>query len=135
MAVVKAIKHFRPYLYGQHFRLRTDHASLMWLCRRHEPAHQIARWLELLSEFTYTTEHRKGEKHGNADGLSRRACLDCKQCTRVEQRDGGPTHQQLAIEIQPRVDLRDAGTSRAEVDLRKAGTSLTNSNATPSRQT
>ena len=96
VAVIKAMKHFRPYLYGQKFRLRTDHASLMWLCRRHEPSHQIARWLELLSEFTYTVEHRKGTKHGNADGLSRKGCLNCKQCERVEQRDGGPTHQQLA---------------------------------------
>ena len=95
VAVIKAIKHFRPYLYGQKFRLRTDHASLMWLCRRQEPSHQIARWLELLSEFTYTVEHRKGTAHGNADGLSRRGCVDCKQCERIEQRDGGPTHQQL----------------------------------------
>ena len=101
LAVVKAVKHFRPYLYGQKFRLRTDHASLMWLCRRHEPSNQIARWLELLSEFSYETEHRKGEKHGNADGLSRRTCFDCKQCRRVEQRDGGPSHQQLAEELEP----------------------------------
>jgi len=34
LAVVKAIRHFRPYLYGQTFRLRTDHASLLWLCMR-----------------------------------------------------------------------------------------------------
>jgi len=32
LAVVKAVKHFRPYLYGRTFRLRTDHASLIWLC-------------------------------------------------------------------------------------------------------
>ena len=96
LAVIKAIKHFRPYLYGQNFHLRTDHASLMWLCRRQEPSHQIARWLELLSEFTYTVEHRKGVQHGNADGLSRRGCDSCKQCERVKQRDGGPTHQQLS---------------------------------------
>ena len=35
LAVVKDVKHFRPYLCGQKFRLWTDHASLMWLCRRH----------------------------------------------------------------------------------------------------
>ena len=27
-AVVNAVKHFRPYLYGTKFKLRTDHASL-----------------------------------------------------------------------------------------------------------
>ena len=108
LAVVKAVKHFRPYLYGQKFKLRTDHASLMWLCRRHEPSNQIARWLELLSEFTYTTEHRKGEKHGNADGLSRRACAECRQCEKIEKRDGGPSHAQLAREEQE-TSLHGAG--------------------------
>ena len=43
LAVVKGIKHFRPYLYEQHFELRTDHASLMWPCRRKEPSDQVAR--------------------------------------------------------------------------------------------
>ena len=110
LAVVKAVKHFRPYLYGQRFKLRTDHASLMWLCRRQEPAHQIARWLELLSEFQYSTEHRKGTKHGNADGLSRRACIDCKQCKRVEERDGGPSHAQIAEEMETGVAWQRART-------------------------
>jgi len=31
LAVVKAVKDFGPYLYGQTFRLRTDHVSLIWL--------------------------------------------------------------------------------------------------------
>ena len=55
----------------------------------------MARWLETLSEFSYKLEHRAGVKHANADGLSRRACIDCKQCGRVELRDGGPTWTEL----------------------------------------
>ena len=82
LAVVKAVRHFRPYLYGRRFKLRTDHASLQWLCQRREPSHQVARWLEILAEFN--------NQHGNADGLSRRECQDCKQCGRIERRDGGP---------------------------------------------
>ena len=96
LAVIKAVKHFRPYLYGQTFRLRTDHASLQWLSRRREPSNQVARWLEILAEFRYTLEHRPGNKHGNADGLSRRECIDCKQCGRIEERDGGPTHLEMS---------------------------------------
>ena len=97
LAVVKAIKHFRPYLYGQTFKLRTDHASLRWLCRRREPSAQVARWLEILSEFKYNLEHRPGIKHGNADGLSRQTCgPECRQCTRIEERDGGPSKSELA---------------------------------------
>lgn len=95
LAVIKAAKHFRPYLYGKSFRLRTDHASLIWLCKRTEPTSQVARWLEILSEFTYSIEHREGSKHGNADGLSRRPCSNCSQCQHIEDRDGGPTMDKL----------------------------------------
>ena len=61
-----------------------------------------------MSKFTYTTEHRKGEKHGNADRLSKRACIECRQCERIEQRDGGPSHLQLAEEEEG-ATLHDAG--------------------------
>ena len=32
---------------------------------------QLARWLEELSQFDMTIQHRAGCKHSNADGLSR----------------------------------------------------------------
>ena len=98
LAVVKAVTHFKPYLYGRKFTVRTDHASLIWLCRRSEPSHQIARWLEILSEFKFTIIHRAGIKHGNADGLSRRPCTDCKQCARILSRDGGPSMDEILNE-------------------------------------
>jgi len=34
LAVINSVKHFRPYLYGRWFWLRTDHVSLIWLCKR-----------------------------------------------------------------------------------------------------
>ena len=43
LAVVLAVTHFRPYLYGRKFLLRTDHASLIWLYKCSDPSHQIAR--------------------------------------------------------------------------------------------
>lgn len=43
LAVIKSVKHFRPYLYGRRFRLCTDHASLIWLYKRAEPSSQVAR--------------------------------------------------------------------------------------------
>jgi len=48
LAVIKSVKHFRLYLYGRPFCLRTDHTSLIWLCKRAEPSSQVARWLEVL---------------------------------------------------------------------------------------
>ena len=91
VAIIKAVKHFRPHLYGKKFLIRTDHASLSWLMRVKQPTGQLARWLETLSEYDFTLQHRKGLKHNNADGLSRQSCGDCKQCARMrgpEEVDG-----------------------------------------------
>ncbi|XP_058879681.1 uncharacterized protein LOC131737088 [Acipenser ruthenus] len=87
LAVVVAVKQFRPYLCGRHFLLRTDHASLQWLVNFKEPQGQLARWLEQLQEFDFTIQHRAGEKHSNADAMSRRPCLpdDCAYCLKREQ--------------------------------------------------
>ncbi|XP_067945258.1 uncharacterized protein [Watersipora subatra] len=98
LAVVKAVKHFRPYLYDQEFLLQTDHASLRWLRRRREPANQAAQWLEILAVFWYVLKYRSGICHGNADGLSRKSCEDCRQCASIEQRDEGPSRKELARE-------------------------------------
>lgn len=86
LAVVTATKHFRPYLYGQQFKLRTDHASLRWMVNLKDPTGQVARWLERLQEFNFIIEHRQGRSHGNADGLSRRPC-SCKVCLRQSNSD------------------------------------------------
>ena len=44
-------------------------------------------------EFQFKLEHRTGAKHENSNGLSR--CADCSQCARIENRDGGPTREEL----------------------------------------
>ena len=118
LAVVKGVKHFRPYLYGQQFNLRTDHASLMWLCRRKEPSDQVARWLETLAEFRYTLAHRAGPKHGNADGLSRRPCGDCRQCQKIEERDGGPTWSELTTETEGQLLVGKEEDSTSTIEAR-----------------
>ena len=68
LAVVIFAKHFRHYLLGRHFVVRTDHSSLQWLFK--EPESQIARWLESLQEFDSEVIHRSGRNHSNADALS-----------------------------------------------------------------
>ena len=78
LAVVNFVKHFKHYLYGRKFIVRTDHGSLQWLLNFKSPEGQMARWLEILGAYTMDIQHRPGRKHGNADALSR---LPCKQCT------------------------------------------------------
>ena len=77
LALVFFVKHFRHYLYGQQFLVRTDHQALKWLFKFKEPEGQLARWVIQLSEYNFEIEHRPGKLHVNADSLSR---LPCKQC-------------------------------------------------------
>ncbi|GFR07991.1 retrovirus-related Pol polyprotein from transposon 412 [Trichonephila clavata] len=51
LAIVKAVEHFHPYLYGRRFLLRTDHASLTWLLNFKNPESEIARWIQRLQEY------------------------------------------------------------------------------------
>ncbi len=71
LAAVTFIHHFRQFLLGQHFVLRTDHGSLQWLHSFKEPEGQLARWLECLQEYDFDIQHRRGNHHQNADALSR----------------------------------------------------------------
>ena len=78
LAMVEMISHFRHYLWGRNFLLRTDHASLKWLINFKKPEGILARWLAALSTYDFEIEHRPGNKHQNADGLSRQ-CRYCKK--------------------------------------------------------
>jgi len=70
-ALVEAIRHFKPYLYGAKFICRVDHHSLIWLTNMKNPTGILARWLETLAEYHFDVVHRPGKQHANADGLSR----------------------------------------------------------------
>lgn len=108
LSVVKTVKHFRPYLYCQKFQLQTNHAFLRWLCLRKEPSNQLPRWLEIHAEFPYVLEHGAGVKYGNVDGLSRRSCKDCQQCSLIERGDGGASRMEIPNNS-PKPTLKVAG--------------------------
>ncbi|RXN37833.1 Transposon Ty3-G Gag-Pol poly [Labeo rohita] len=80
LAVVEFTTHFRQYLLGRSFTVRTDHSSLQWLIRMREPEGQLARWLEKLGEYDFKVVHRPGRCHENADVLSRRPCRSTCPC-------------------------------------------------------
>ncbi len=99
LAVVRFTNHFRHYLLGRQFLVRTDHNSLTWLMNFRHVEGQLARWLEELQRFSMEIQHRPGIKHGNADALSRRTspescnltasslpCRGCNHCVKVENK-------------------------------------------------
>lgn len=86
LAVVHFCVHYKHYLIGRKFKLRTDHGALIWLFQFKEPEGQIARWLEILSGFQMDIVHRAGRIHNNGDAMSRRPCdLSCPTCRKGEK--------------------------------------------------
>ena len=71
LALVRFTRHFKPYLLGRRFTLRTDHNSLLWLMGFKNIEGQLARWIEELAVYNMEIVHRPGKDHVNADGLSR----------------------------------------------------------------
>ncbi|GBG63140.1 hypothetical protein CBR_g36909 [Chara braunii] len=69
--VLWGIQHYHPYLYEQKFRLVTDHESLLALKKLTNYTGMIGRWAVLLQEYDFDIVHRKTERYGNADGLTR----------------------------------------------------------------
>ena len=70
LAAVVMCTHFRSYLRGSPFTLRTDHSSLRWLQKVQNEDGMLARWYLLLGQFSVTFEYRPGALHNNADGMS-----------------------------------------------------------------
>nr|XP_034174769.1 uncharacterized protein LOC117601733 [Osmia lignaria] len=71
LAVVYAVTHFRPYIYGRKFYLITDHKPLTWLHNLTDPASRLMRWKLKLSEYDYEIKYKPGRQNINADALSR----------------------------------------------------------------
>ena len=110
LAIVVNAKKFSSYLWGTDFTVRTDHASLKWLMNFRDANGMLARWISILSEFGITAEtieHRAGNKHTNADALSRKPIA---KCNRQECVDCG-SHQAIIAEIVSNNDLEPTSTS------------------------
>lgn len=71
LAIYFGIKHFRPYLYGTHFLVRSDHKPLSFLFTMKDPATKFARIRTELTAYNFTIEHIKGADNVAADALSR----------------------------------------------------------------
>jgi hypothetical protein len=95
IGVIKAWDHFRPFIWGVDFDLLSDNMGvhLGWL--RRQDKGKYARWVARLAEFEgyMTILPRKGLKHGNADGLSR------KDRTPLEPRESGDDCMGLGVAI------------------------------------
>ena len=102
LAIHEYVMHFKEYLYGKKFVVRTDHKALVFMNTTKTPiSPQFQTWLANLAEYDFQLKYRKGEEHSNADGLSRLNGMICTQCqTRHEQAKEGKSKVRHIYAIQ-----------------------------------
>jgi len=72
IGLVKAVRHWRPYLWGRAFTIRTDHWSLKFLLDQRLTTIPQHTWVSKLFGYDLTVEYRPGKLNTIADALSRR---------------------------------------------------------------
>ena len=72
LALVSAVKRWRPYLVGKPFIIKTDQQSLKFVLEQWigTPAQQ--KWITKLLGYSFLVEYKKGKENKAANALSRR---------------------------------------------------------------
>jgi hypothetical protein len=70
-ALVTAIQHWRPYLLGNTFTVRTDHQALKFLLEQKIGTPSQQRWLAKLIGYDFVIEYKAGSENCVAAALSR----------------------------------------------------------------
>ena len=70
-AVVLALTHWRPFLFGKHFTVFTDHRALVYLYHMQDASNMLTRWAIALQNFDFTVEHIPGKLNIVPDTLPR----------------------------------------------------------------
>ena len=71
LAIVYALKEWRPYLHGSRFVIKTDHHPLRYLDTQTNLSKRQMRWMETLQEYDYEIVYVQGKFNVVADALSR----------------------------------------------------------------
>jgi RNase H-like domain found in reverse transcriptase len=71
LAIVYAVKDWRPYLHGSRFVIKTDHHPLRCLDTQTNLSKRQMRWMETLQEYDYEIVYVQGKFNVVADALSR----------------------------------------------------------------
>lgn len=79
LAIIVALRKWRPYLYGTKFKLMTDHKSLEYFKTQPLLSSRQARWIDTIAEYDFDIIYVKGKTNTVADGLSRRPDHEVKE--------------------------------------------------------
>jgi hypothetical protein len=71
IGLVKAVRHWRPYLWGHSFLIRMDHFSLKFILDQRLTTIHQHMWVRKLFGYDFQVEYRQGKFNIVADALSR----------------------------------------------------------------
>ncbi|GBG61704.1 hypothetical protein CBR_g23219 [Chara braunii] len=71
-ALVCALKHYKHFLMGRHFKIFSDHSTLEWMKSQGELNDKLARYIQFIDMFDFELKHKKGCYNKVADALSRK---------------------------------------------------------------
>jgi hypothetical protein len=79
IGLVLAVRHWRPYLWGRSFVVKTDHYSLKYLLDQRLATILQHHWVGKLLGFDFTVEYKSGATNTVADALSPRDTEEAEQ--------------------------------------------------------
>ena len=89
---VTFVENYRAYLGSEPFKLRVDNRALSWLKTYSMDQSYIGRWIVRLDGYKMIIEHRRRDKHRNADSLSKKTEFyerqEQREADRPEIKDG-----------------------------------------------
>ena len=85
MAIVFAMEHYKVYLYGKEFVVRTDHHPLQWLNDLKNPSTRLDRWLIIARQFAFRIKFISGTQNAAAYELSRYFLFSGEEVDEVEE--------------------------------------------------
>uniref|UniRef100_A0A6V7KDU1 RNA-directed DNA polymerase n=1 Tax=Bracon brevicornis TaxID=1563983 RepID=A0A6V7KDU1_9HYME len=87
LAIIEAVKNFRPYVYGHKFTIYTDHKPLTWFPNDQDGNTRVRKWRLKLEEYECQIIYKPGKINLNADALSRNPIEDVNITTRAQARN------------------------------------------------
>ena len=69
MAILHALKKWRPYLIGRHFKVKTDHDTLKYFLEQRLSSEEQQKWVTKILGYDFEIVYKKGKQNVVVDAL------------------------------------------------------------------